>query len=56
MKAGQKVLSFDIGAIVAAGHSATSAFIITNTDECKILDFKTGQSYEAGDVFGTVEL
>ncbi|MBQ7215156.1 MAG: PTS glucose transporter subunit IIA, partial [Synergistaceae bacterium] len=56
VKAGQKVLSFDMGAIVAAGHSATSAFIITNTDECKILDFKTGQSYEAGDVFGTVEV
>ena len=56
VKAGQKVLSFDMGAIVAAGHSATSAFIITNTDECKILDFKTGQKYEAGEVFGTVEL
>ena len=55
VKAGQKVLSFDMGAIVAAGHAATTAFIITNSDDCKLLDFKTGQSYEAGEIFGTVE-
>lgn len=56
VKAGQKVLSFDMGAIVAAGHPATTAFIITNSDDCKLLDFKTGQAYEAGEIFGTVEV
>ena len=56
VKAGQKVLTFDLREIAAAGHPATTAFIITNTDECKILDFKTGQKYEAGEVFGTVEV
>ena len=56
VKAGQKVLSFDMGAIVAAGHAATTAFIITNSDDCKLLDFKTGQKYEAGEIFGTVEV
>ena len=55
VKAGQKVLSFDIGAIIAAGHPTTSALIITNSDDCKLIDFKTGQNYEAGEVFGTVE-
>ncbi len=55
VKAGQKVLSFDIGAIISAGHPTTSALIITNTDDCKLIDLKTGQNYEAGEVFGTVE-
>ena len=55
VKAGQKVLSFDIGAIIAAGHPTTSALIITNTDDCRLIDLKTGQNYEAGEVFGTVE-
>lgn len=56
VKAGQEVLRFDLGAIAAAGHPATTAVIITNSDECKILDFKTGQRYETGEIFGTVEL
>ena len=55
VKAGQRVLEFDTGAIIAAGHPTTSAFIITNTDECRLIDLKTGQDYEAMDVFGTVE-
>ncbi|MBQ9434103.1 MAG: PTS glucose transporter subunit IIA [Synergistaceae bacterium] len=56
VKAGQEVLRFDLGAIAAAGHPATTAVIITNSDECKLLDFKTGQRYETGEIFGTVEL
>ena len=56
VKAGQKVLSFDLREIAAAGHPATTAFIITNSDDCKLLDFKTGQKYEAGEIFGTVEV
>lgn len=56
VKAGQKIMTFDMGAIVAAGHSATSAFIITNSDDCKVMDFKTGENYEAGEIFGTVEI
>ena len=55
VKAGQKIMEFDIGAIKAAGHPATSAFIITNSDDCKLIDFKTNANYEAMDVFGTVE-
>ena len=56
VKAGQKVMEFDMAGIIAAGHPATSAFIITNTDNCKILDFKTGESYAVGEIFGTVEV
>ena len=56
VKAGQKIMTFDMGAIVAAGKSATSAFIITNSDDCKLMDFKTGENYEAGEIFGTVEV
>ena len=56
VKAGQKIMTFDMGAIAAAGHSATSAFIITNSDDCKVMDFKTGQNYDAGEIFGTVEM
>ena len=37
VEAGQKIMEFDMAAIVTAGHSATSAFIITNYDDCKIL-------------------
>ena len=55
VKAGQKIMEFDIGAIKAAGHPATSAFIITNSGDCKLIDFKTNANYEAMDVFGTVE-
>ncbi|MBQ7155299.1 MAG: PTS glucose transporter subunit IIA [Synergistaceae bacterium] len=56
VKAGQEVLRFDLGAIAAAGHPATTAVIITNSDDCKLLDFKTGQRYETGEIFGTVEV
>ena len=56
VKAGQKVLAFDMAGIIAAGHPTTSAIIITNTDDCKLMDFKTGQSYEAGEVFCNVEV
>ncbi len=56
VKAGQKIMTFDMAAIVAAGRSATSALIITNSDDCKVMDFKTGENYEAGEIFGTVEI
>ncbi len=36
------------GSLIAAGHPTTSALIITNTDDCKLIDLKTGQNYEAG--------
>ena len=55
VKAGQEVLRFDLGAIAAAGHPATTALIITNSDDCRLMDFKTGQRYETGEIFGTVE-
>ncbi|MBQ3398736.1 MAG: PTS glucose transporter subunit IIA, partial [Synergistaceae bacterium] len=55
LKAGQKIMEFDMAAIVTAGKSAISAFIITNSDDCKLMDFKTGEKYEAGEIFGTVE-
>ena len=44
----------DWGAAITS--TPNRAFIITNSDDCKLLDFKTGQSYEAGEVFGTVEV
>lgn len=56
VKAGQKIMEFDMIAIRTAGKSAVSAFIITNSDDCKVMDFKTGQDYDAGEIFGTVEL
>ena len=55
VKAGQRVLEFDMPGIIAAGHPTTSAFIITNSDDCKLIDIKTGEHYDAADVFGTVE-
>ncbi|MBQ7544660.1 MAG: PTS glucose transporter subunit IIA [Synergistaceae bacterium] len=56
VKAGQEVLRFDLGAIAAAGHPATTAIIITNSDDCRLMDFKTGERYESGEIFGTVEV
>ena len=56
VKAGQKIMEFDMAAIIAAGHPLTSAFIITNSDDCKIMDFRTGENHNTGDVFGTVEI
>ena len=55
VKAGQKIMTFDVAAIVGAGFSTMSAFVVTNSDDCKLIDITTGSSYDAGDVFGTVE-
>ena len=45
VRAGQKLMTFDISRIKAAGYSATSAVLLTNSDDypsCNVV--KTGKS------------
>lgn len=53
--AGQLIMEFDLDAIKKAGHPATTAFIVTNSDEYGTIHLKTGQTYAAKAEIGSVE-
>ena len=48
VKKGDKLLTFTIDKIKAAGHSTTTAFIVSNPDEFEVTPLEPGQK-EAGD-------
>lgn len=47
IKAGQKLLEFDLDKIKAASHPTTTAFVLTNSDEFSNLKLDTNGSFEA---------
>ena len=42
VKAGQKLMTFDIGKIIAAGYSTTTAVLVTNSDDYPGLEIREG--------------
>lgn len=54
VKAGQPVISFSLSDIKAAGHPTTSAFVVTNPDECKTIVFQTDSVFDYKNEVGTV--
>lgn len=55
VKAGQKLLSFDIGAIQAEGYRTVTPVIVTNTDDFASVTAKTGVEVRALDPLVTIE-
>ncbi len=55
VKAGQKMLSFDIGAIQAEGYRTVTPVIVTNTDDFASVTAKTGVEVRALDPLVTIE-
>lgn len=49
---GQSLLSFDMAKIRAAGHPATTAFLLTNSDEYPELRIETGKHFEKCEKIG----
>ena len=50
---GQELLAFSFEAIKAAGHPATTAIVITNSDEFQAMSFETG-SHGKGDKIAAI--
>ena len=55
VKAGQKLLSFDLGAIQAEGYRTVTPVIVTNTDDFASVTAKTGVEVRALDPLVTIE-
>lgn len=55
VKKGQKLIAFDIEKIKAAGHPATTAVLITNSDDYKKVSLAQPGVVKAGDQLATVE-
>lgn len=51
---GQPLLTFDMGKIRAAGHPATTAFVITNSDEFPNLLMDVGKRYHITEKIGQI--
>lgn len=49
---GQTLVIFDMDKIKAAGHPATTAFVVTNSDEFPDLQFTTGMQFEKTEKIG----
>lgn len=51
---GQPLLTFDFARIKAAGHPATTAFIVTNADDVGQVVFETGKRLEKTEKLGQI--
>ncbi len=54
VQAGQLILEFDMGEIEKARHPATTAFVLTNSDEYPSYAIDAGKTYRAGEEIGQV--
>lgn len=55
VKAGQLLLEFDADAIKKAGHPATTAFVVTNSDEFGSIDLAIGKTVAVKEELGSVK-
>lgn len=51
---GQPLLTFDFAKIMAAGHPATTAFVVTNADDVGEVIFETGKRLEKTEKLGQI--